>query len=738
VLVVRVAQTGDYSSYTLRLVRSAVDASPPLNFDPRMAEIAFSFKAECPSEFDCRDERVCLDEPETPPEIDYLARDYASFRRLLLDRLAQQVPTWRESSAADLGITLVELLAYVGDHLSYRQDAIATEAYLNTARKRISLRRHAQLVDYAMHDGCNARCFVQLQLDAAVAQLALPAAGTRFLTRCDRAPVAIATNSRDEAEATAQQPVVFEPVHDLVLFRDHNVSNFHTWGDDRCCLPKGVTRATLRGAHPDLRPGDWLLFEEVLGPITGQPGDADPTHRQVVRLTRLWAASDPLPNPALDLTEIEWAAADALRFPLCLSSVSDEAHGAQPLSDVSVARGNVVLADHGRTMPAEDLGKVPAPRLFVPNRDRSHCGPRERIAVPVRYRPALVDGPVTQRVEPRLDDSAAVALRNDVAAALPQITLSSTPPPGGLTWTPRRSLLDSDALAREFVVEVEQDGTATLRFGDDTYGRRPERDTAFTAIYRVGNGTAGNIGAEGLAHIVSVDVSAITAVRNPLPASGGVEAESTDSVRRRAPEAFRTQERAVTPADYGAKTQLYSGVQRAAGRMRWTGSWHTMFVTVDREGGAPLDGDTRAGLTRHLDRYRMAGHDVEFEEPVHVSLSIAMHICVAPDFFRSDVRARLIDLFSNRMLPDGRRGLFHPDNLSFGQTVWLSPLIAAAHDVPGVESLEVRMFGRQADNDPGPIEDGRLLLGQREIARLDNDPNYPEHGSLTLELHGGK
>ena len=36
----------------------------------------------------------------------------------------------------DLGITLVELLAYVGDHLSYYQDAVATEAYLDTARQR--------------------------------------------------------------------------------------------------------------------------------------------------------------------------------------------------------------------------------------------------------------------------------------------------------------------------------------------------------------------------------------------------------------------------------------------------------------------------------------------------------------------------------------------------------------------------------------------------------------------------
>src|SRR3712207_7620689 len=50
--------------------------------------------------------------------------------------------------------TLVELLAYTGDYLSYYQDAVATEAYLETARRRISVRRHVRLIDYPMHEGC--------------------------------------------------------------------------------------------------------------------------------------------------------------------------------------------------------------------------------------------------------------------------------------------------------------------------------------------------------------------------------------------------------------------------------------------------------------------------------------------------------------------------------------------------------------------------------------------------------
>ncbi len=75
------------------------------------------------------------------PVIDYTARDYDTIRKLLLDRLALTTPDWAERNPADLGTTLVELLAYTGDQISYQQDAVATEAYLDTARRRVSVRR---------------------------------------------------------------------------------------------------------------------------------------------------------------------------------------------------------------------------------------------------------------------------------------------------------------------------------------------------------------------------------------------------------------------------------------------------------------------------------------------------------------------------------------------------------------------------------------------------------------------
>ena len=128
VLTVNVNAAGDFSTYTLSLVTNVMNSAPPAGFDPQLSSVDFSFKVTCPSDFDCQQISVCP--PPTLPsaQIDYLAKDYASFRQLILDRLALIMPEWQETHSADMGIALVELLAYAGDQLSYYQDAVATEA----------------------------------------------------------------------------------------------------------------------------------------------------------------------------------------------------------------------------------------------------------------------------------------------------------------------------------------------------------------------------------------------------------------------------------------------------------------------------------------------------------------------------------------------------------------------------------------------------------------------------------
>src|SRR5207342_3058732 len=135
-------------------------------------------------------------------------------RRLMLDRLSLLTPGWTERSAADVGVTLVELLAFAADTLSYRQDVIANEAYLATARQRISVRRHARLVDYLLHEGCNARAFVHFDI---VGQNIALARGTQLLTSMPNLPVVVTPGTPELRDAINAGALVFETAQDAVL-----------------------------------------------------------------------------------------------------------------------------------------------------------------------------------------------------------------------------------------------------------------------------------------------------------------------------------------------------------------------------------------------------------------------------------------------------------------------------------------------------------------------------------------
>ena len=746
VIRVHVAQWGDFSTYTLKIVDGE---APPSWLDPILSSINFSFKVECPSDFDCQQEQICPPAPSSPPDINYLAKDYASFRQLMLDRLSVLMPQGFEQNPASLDMALVELFAYVGDHLSYQQDAIATEAYLDTARRRTSVRRHARLVDYFMHDGCNARTWVQLQTQGT---LKIPK-GTQLLTRILGESVQIAPTSSTYDRAIQQQPVIFETMAEVELFSDHNQLNFYTWGAQDCCLPAGSTQATLRGDLPNLKPGDVLIFEEVLGPRTGQSEDADPTHRWAVRLTYVTPSVDPIggqfqspptPDP-VEVTEIVWAAADALPFPLCISARTDQSHGEAYRDNVSVALGNIVMADHGVTIANESLGTVPANTLFrVPATVSDRCQPAPPEPVPPRFRPTLQKVPLTQ-AEPypfsedhHANVAASLALKQAPDAALPHINpLISEADEEITVWKPRRDLLNSEPQAFDFVVEVETDGIAHLRFGDNRYGQRPDAGNRFTVTYRIGNGVQGNIGSDALAHVVT-DISGITNVRNPLPATGGTNPESIEAVRQAAPVAFRQQQRAVTLADYVEIAERHPQVQKAAATFRWTGSWRTVFVTCDRKGGLLVDDEFTDEMLTYLNQFRLAGYDLRVDAPRFVSLEIDMQVCVQANYFRSDVKASLQQVFSSRIRPNGQRGFFHPDNFTFGQSVYLSQLYATAQAVDGVASVHITQFHRQGIPSTTSLEKGVLELGRLEIARLDNDPDYPDHGVLRFTMEGGK
>lgn len=961
-LYVTLDKAGDTSRYRLALVETdpygRPGTEPFRGFDQRYHRASFAFRPDCPTPFDCEEDEPDRADFPAAPVVDYTARDYDTIRKLLLDRLALTTPDWVERNPADLGVTLVELLAYTGDQISYQQDAVATEAYLDTARRRVSVRRHVRLIDYAMHDGCAARAYVAVETAGdhtlAPGTFRFASVDVRTLDPHDRPEPGTVIDEADLGDLDERGSVeVFEPVvtaDPLELRVAHNAIRLWSWGGEVCTLPKGATSATLRDAwvdqetcrerRLDLKPGDVLVLEEVKGPRTGTPGDADPSHRQAVRLTSVTPAVDRIEDqPVLEVT---WAAEDALRFPLCLTTRGGR--DCLPVEDVTLARGNVVLVDHGRTLhglpetftvpqvPAEvapcdppafgchdrDEGNAPARLInslteqaesgeaLTPDDVRElfeivgeaatnraglgleRAGQRHERVVPgtayaqaaalrtllaqsvypgiqPRFRPLLGRVPVAQTVpfpepatvaagqaeriaaipgrvrqrlvelwrsardrdglseqeideltviyglkilehielhrhpvralrellhrndelldaklrrvevltararagtvldghiaweiahswgpayasglhpeEPVLRGSATDALTQDPRHALPAVRVDEGDGETSV-WEPRRDLLDSGPRDRHFVGELEDDGRLALRFGDGRHGAKPTPGSRLALRYRLGGGTAGNVGAEAINHlVVQADCGPppVGVVRNPLPAVGGTAPEPVEQVRQLAPlDLRRTRLRAVTADDYAALATALPGVQRAAAELRWTGSVQEAHVAIDAYGAGAPTAELLASVAQSVEPYRRIGHDLVVGAARLVPLDIALTVRAEPGHQHGQILAELHRVLGNGRLPGGRLGFFHPDALTFGEPVRLSRLVAVAAAVPGVESVQVTRLQRLFEPDRGEREDGVLRLGPLEIATCDNDPDRPENGRLAISLGGAR
>ena len=543
-----------------------------------------------------------------------------------------------------------------------------------------------------------------------------------------------------------------------------------------------------------LKAGDVLIFEEVIGPKTGSPNDADSTRRHAVRLTNVQPIEDPLvkakpleaggnDKPAdwadelpIALLEIEWAFEDALPFHLCLSARLPIPK-CDLVSGISIARGNVILVDHGRTIGPEYLGQVGQTSIqgecacveggsYAGNNDKKDAVDIIDITPTAEvFRPILERTPLTFREPVDWTAPASRTLTQDPRNALPQILSlvglpakcaepddERTPEPLPGTdinnkrwrWYSQRDLLGSGVLDHHFVVEIDNDGRAHLRFGDGELGSQPQACAIFQAVYRVGNGAEGNVGANVITTVGwrNQTLSGLELrPRNPLPASGGLAFEPVSEVQLFAPKAFLRQlERAVTADDYArlAERSPRRQVQRAGASMKWTGSWYAADVSIDPLGGETADPELLKQIKRHLYLYRRMGHDVEVELARYVPLKIELQICVKPHFLRGHVEAALLDAFSNRVRQDGGLGLFHPDNLSFGEGIFLSKLVATAQAVTGVESARVTKLERLSEGPHGELEEGILKLGPLEVPQLDNDPNFPERGTFKITLRGGR
>ena len=717
-----VAAPGGFGFYRLRINNPAID-----NY---FNNVLFSFKANCPSDFDCK-----AKQHECPPEesidfpVQYGARDFWSFRQALIDFAAQRYPDWEDRLEADIGMMIAEMLSALGDDFSYAGDRIAREHLLDEASQRRSLRHLAALVDYPLDNGSGAVVWLDFEVSAAAV---LPG-GTAVSDAREQIVFEVGRGLRDAGKAFA----VFLP----------NAYAPYIWDEDDVCLFVGARKLTLGGHHatdfvpdPTIDPlGKWVLLKTV-------PTDPEkPERRLAVRVTHASQSTDPLNgNP---VTEIEWDA--PIPFEIDLETL--------------VVRRNLLPATSGATFK-RTLRIGPAP---------SGTPPMERALERVGVNHDLSDHPdetldedelepvVERRVKflyslPGSETTPLVWLPDPDFGMRPEVHLRLQ---GGNEWAWMLKLIGDEVASVTDEVFTLEDGSyrtvftaqrigprfafddyaaaagQTIRFGDGEFGRAPADGMVFDVVYRLGNGRLMNVAADTLIAFDAGALPFVLSVVNPLPAEGGRDPETAESIRINAPQAFRQRPlRAVRPEDYEDIAERLPWVQKAGAVLRWTGSWAAMFVTPDPRDEFGLSRAHRLDLEQAMDRVRQAGRDVRVLDPRYANIDLDIHVCVAPDAYPGEVKERvLISLFGGR----GTTGFFDPDNFTFGTPLRRAALMAAIQDVPGVRAVEKIRVRRRGHFDWRDFNEFVLRVATNEMVRVTNDRLLPERGAVRLVMEGG-
>lgn len=727
VLALTVAAPGDFSTYTLSIESDQLD--------PFFSSVPFTFKASCPTTLDyVTPPPACPAPPGEQVPIDYLAKDFGSFRRALSEFSTLRYPAWVERSEADLGVVLMEALAAVADELSYYQDRVSAESAIQTATQRLSVIRHARLVDYEPAPATTATTVLQLDVNAPLASSPAGtcwAIDTPLLFRALGADGSIIDFEVEDPAAGLAGPAAGAPPSWATVDPRWNRANLrpYYWDDSQRCLLAGSTKLYITGHRLGLYPGQQLLVDTCAA-TSGAP----PTRELVTVSASPGPAETEDPLAGVPLTAVSLATPTAEDHDLYRTTVA----------------GNIVPAVQG--VRRKETFTIPRPTTDPSGPVVVRAGPNSAPENPLPdYRYSLASGPLAWLAAQDQDHDTATQ-------AQPEIVLSADTSGGPPRWDFQRWLLDAGATDPVYTLTPEQyspvltsDGTTwydydgdsgtTIRFGDGTFGACPLPGTDFTVLYRVGGGSAGNVPAGTIVTVApgQPQGALINACTNPFPASGGTDAETNAQVRTRAPQKFSAEPlRVVQAADYVAAAQSLPWVQQAGATFRWTGSWLTVLTSANPAGSEEPTIAQLAGLTELLNQRRLAGYDSYVLPPRYVSIDLQITVCGQPAAFASDVRAAVLARLQPGSPPGGPTGFFDHSRWNFGQPLESSSLFAAIQScagVAGVHQARYRQRGAQLDWTPLP---GTLTVAADQILRVDNDPSRPEAGSLQVAVEGSK
>ncbi|MFE8005795.1 putative baseplate assembly protein [Streptomyces sp. NPDC057418] len=260
----------------------------------------------------------------------------------------------------------------------------------------------------------------------------------------------------------------------------------------------------------------------------------------------------------------------------------------------------------------------------------------------------------------------------------------------GLLWHRVDSLAGRGPRERVYVCG-SAGGRTTVTFGDGVHGARlPTGHENVRARYRFGSGRAANVRADRVTQAVTRPLG-VTGVTNPQPATGGADADGPGQTRSAIPLAVSALDRLVSVADYEDFARSRAGIGRAVARELFDGRRQVLHVTVSGVQDIPIaeDSDVLTALRSSLARYGDSRLPVRVRVRELLLLLLAAKVKVARDHSWRIVEPKLRQALLTR---------FGSSRRELGSPAHLSDVLATAHSVPGVDHVDVDVFGGVPDS----------------------------------------
>lgn len=266
----------------------------------------------------------------------------------------------------------------------------------------------------------------------------------------------------------------------------------------------------------------------------------------------------------------------------------------------------------------------------------------------------------------------------------------------GVTWTAVASLYQQGSGARVYTTLDLPGGGTLVEFGDGVEGATlPTGQNNIQASYRVGSGAGGNVAAGTITTLVDRPVG-VSGVTNPLPATGGQDAQSPDDIRANAPQSVLTLGRAVSITDYQDLAASFAGIAKACATWIPGGAYRGVLLTVAGAGGAalPAGNPTLANLVTALQNYGNPNVAVRAQSFLETTFRLAADVRYDPAYVQTAVQATILQTLKQTFSFTAR---------SFGQGVSGDEIAALIQGIAGVVAVNVTALSVVATSKAGDI-----------------------------------